>query len=119
MSRTTAEGSSWGINWPSRNITQIWYPSAGLTGDKVILIGAYIWTTWIGNPFAAMAPDKRHAAAIADGERLDSGYAGLVDKGVSVAWLEVPFRGGGWADWSNAAWRAAYPRFWTATVPSI
>ena len=98
-----------GISWTSRDITQIWYPSAGLNGAKGILLGAYIWTTSIGRRFAAMAPAERHAAAIADGERLHPGYAGLVEKGVSVAWSKVPFTGGGWVDWGNAAWRAAYP----------
>ena len=98
-----------GISWTSRDITQMWYPSAGLNGDKGILLGAYIWTTSIGRRFAAMSPAQRLAAAIADGERLHPGYAGLVDKGVSIAWSKIPFTGGGWVDWGNAAWRAAYP----------
>ena len=98
-----------GISWTSRDITQIWYPSAGLNGDKGILLGAYIWTTSIGRRFAAMSPAKRLAAAIADGERLHPGYADLVDRGVSVAWSKIPFTGGGWVDWGDAAWRAAYP----------
>ena len=98
-----------GISWTSRDITQIWYPSAGLNGDKGILIGAYIWTTSIGRRFAALSPAERLAAAIADGERLHPGYAGLVDRGVSIAWSKIPFTGGGWVDWGDAAWRAAYP----------
>jgi len=32
-----------------------------------------------------------------------------VDRGVSIAWSKIPFTGGGWVDWGNAAWRAAYP----------
>jgi len=98
-----------GISWTSRDITQIWYPSAGLNGDRGILLGAYIWTTAIGRRFAAMPPAERHAAAVADGERLHPGYAKLVDRGVSIAWSKVPFSGGGWVDWGNGAWRAAYP----------
>jgi monoamine oxidase len=98
-----------GISWTSRDITQIWYPSAGLNGDRGILLGAYIWTTAIGRRFAAMPPAERHAAAVADGERLHPGYAKLVDRGVSIAWSKVPFSGGGWVDWGDAAWRAAYP----------
>jgi monoamine oxidase len=98
-----------GISWTGRDITQVWYPSAGLNGDKGVLIGAYIWTTSIGKRFAAMTPPQRQAAALADGERLHPGYAGLVGQGVSVAWSKVPFTGGGWVDWGDAAWRAAYP----------
>jgi monoamine oxidase len=98
-----------GISWTGRDITQIWYPSAGLNGDRGILLGAYIWTTAIGRRFAAMPPAERHAAAIADGERLHPGYGKLVDRGVSIAWSKVPFTGGGWVDWGDDAWRAAYP----------
>jgi len=98
-----------GISWNSRDITQIWYPSAGLNGQRGILLGAYIWTTAIGRRFATMPPAERHAAALADGERLHPGYAKLVDRGVSVAWSKVPWSGGGWVDWSDEAWRAAYP----------
>jgi monoamine oxidase len=98
-----------GISWTSRDISQLWYPSAGLNGDRGILIGAYIWTTSTGKRFAAMTPEKRHAAAIADGEHLHPGYGHLVGKGASVAWSKVPFTGGAWADWSDAAWRDAYP----------
>ncbi|HEX6079847.1 MAG TPA: FAD-dependent oxidoreductase [Methylomirabilota bacterium] len=98
-----------GISWTSRDITQIWYPSAGLNGQRGILLGAYIWTTAIGRRFATMPPAERHAAALADGERLHPGYAKLVDRGVSVAWSKVPWSGGGWVDWSDEAWRAAYP----------
>jgi monoamine oxidase len=98
-----------GISWTGRDITQMWYPSHGFHGDKGIVLGAYIWTQSIGERFAAMTPDRRHAAAIADGERLHPGYAGLVERGASVAWSKVPFSGGGWADWNAAARRDAYP----------
>jgi monoamine oxidase len=106
-----------GISWTSRDITQVWYPSGGLNGDQGILIGAYIWTHSIGKRFTAMAPDKRHAAAIADGERLHPRYGGMVEKGASVAWSKIPFSGGGWIDWSEAGWRSAYPVLLNASGP--
>ncbi|MFI6920719.1 flavin monoamine oxidase family protein [Nonomuraea spiralis] len=33
-----------GISWTTRDITQVWYPSAGIHGRKGILVGAYIWS---------------------------------------------------------------------------
>lgn len=98
-----------GISWTSRDITQMWYPSHGFHGAKGIVVGAYIWTHAIGQRFAAMTPEARQAAAIADGERLHPGYGGLVERGVSVAWPNVPFSRGGWMEWTPAARRAAYP----------
>lgn len=100
-----------GITWTSHDITQMWYPSYGFHGEKGIVIGAYIWTSSIGERFAAMTPERRHAAAIADGERLHPGYERLVGPAVSVAWSKVPFTRGGWARWEDdpTARRDAYP----------
>ena len=33
-----------GISWTTRDITQVWYPSAGIHQRKGILVGAYIWS---------------------------------------------------------------------------
>jgi monoamine oxidase len=98
-----------GISWTSRDITQMWYPSSSLNSEQGILVGAYIWSHRIGGRFAAMEPDARLAAAIADGERVHAGYGRKVDQGVSVAWSKIPFAGGGWVDWADGAWRDAYP----------
>jgi len=100
-----------GISWTSRDITQIWYPSAGIHGEKGILVGAYIWTDAIGRRFAAMAPDRRIAAAVADGERIHPGYARRVSAGASVAWSNLPYSGGSWCEWDDdpAARRDSYP----------
>lgn len=108
-----------GITWTSRDITQMWYPSHGFHGAKGIMLGAYIWTSAIGERFAAMGPDQRHAAAIADGERIHPGYGRLVGKGASVAWSKVPFSRGGWARWNEdpAAEREAFPLLLGADGP--
>ena len=39
-----------------RDITQVWYPSAGIHQRKGILVGAYIWSDDLGEKFAAMPP---------------------------------------------------------------
>lgn len=89
-----------GISWTTRDITQVWYPSSGIHQRKGILVGAYIWTHDIGEKFAAMPPAARIEAALADGERLHSGYRQHLTKGVTVAWKNIPYNAGAWATWS-------------------
>ncbi|RBQ17539.1 hypothetical protein DP939_24550 [Spongiactinospora rosea] len=90
-----------GISFTSRDITQMWYPSTGFHGRTGIVVGAYIWTFDTGRAFTAMTPAQRAAAAIADGEHLFPGYGGLVGRPVSVAWANMPFQGGAWAEWNE------------------
>ena len=92
-----------GISWTTRDITQVWYPSAGIHQRKGILVGAYIWSDDLGEKFAAMSPAARIEAALADGERLHPGYRRHLTKGVSVAWKNIPFSGSAWAEWSSDA----------------
>jgi monoamine oxidase len=92
-----------GISWTTRDITQVWYPSAGIHQQKGILLGAYIWSEEPGERFAAMPPAARLSAALTDGERLHSEYRRHLTKGVSIAWKNIPFSGGAWAEWSRDA----------------
>jgi len=98
-----------GISWTSREITQIWYPSAGLHQQRGVLVGAYIWSEDIGNRFAARTPAERLEAALADGEALHPEYRRWLGKGVSVAWPNIPYSGGAWAEWSPEARAQHYP----------
>jgi monoamine oxidase len=91
-----------GISWTSRDITQIWYPTAGLHQPKGILVGAYIWSEDIGDRFAALPPDQRLQNALADGEHLHPNYGRSLRNGVSIAWKNIPFSQGAWADWTRA-----------------
>ena len=92
-----------GISWTTRDITQVWYPSAGIHQRKGILVGAYIWSDDIGEKFAAMSPAARIEAALDDGERLHPDGRRHLTKGVSVAWKNIPFSGSAWAEWSRDA----------------
>jgi len=92
-----------GISWTARDITQVWYPSAGIHQQKGILLGAYIWSDEPGEKFTTMPPAARLEAALADGERLHPDYRRHLTNGVSVAWKNVPFSGGAWAEWSRDA----------------
>jgi monoamine oxidase len=91
-----------GISWTTRDITQVWYPSAGLHRAKGILVGAYIWDEDIGRRFAAKPPAQRLADTLADAEVLHPGAAPLLAKGVSVAWSKIPHSAGAWAEWDSA-----------------
>ncbi len=98
-----------GISWTGRDITQIWYPTAGLHRERGILVGAYIWSDRIGREFAAKTPDQRAAAALDDGEKLHLGYRTSLSKPVSVAWPNILYSGAGWAEWERETRAQHYP----------
>ena len=98
-----------GISWTSREITQIWYPSAGIHQAKGILVGGYLWSTDLADAFAALTPTERIARAIASGARVHPTYAKEVAQGVSVAWTKIPFNRGAYAGWTAETRKAHYP----------
>ncbi len=98
-----------GISWTGRDITQIWYPTAGLHQPSGILVGAYIWSDEIGHAFAAKPPSERAEAALTDGERLHPSYRADLAQPVSVAWPNIPYSGAGWAEWDRKTRAESYP----------
>jgi monoamine oxidase len=100
-----------GISWTSREATQLWYPSHGFHETRGITIGAYIWTTAIGERFGALTPAERRAVAVVDGARVHPGYAHRVGAAASVAWAKIPFSRGAWIRWEDdpAAARDDFP----------
>jgi len=97
-----------GLSWTTRDITQIWYPSAGLQEQKGILVGAYIWSDAEGNAFADKLPAQRIEDALADGEHVHPGYRRDLRHGVAVSWRKQEYTLSGWAEWSAEARRAHY-----------
>jgi monoamine oxidase len=97
-----------GISWTTRDITQIWYPSAGFQAHKGILIGGYIWSDPVGEAFGQMTPQQRLEAAMVSGEKIHAGYRDEVSRGIAVCWGNVPYSSGAWADWSPEARETAY-----------
>jgi monoamine oxidase len=98
-----------GISWTSRDITQIWYPTAGINQKKGVLVGAYIWDDDIGKKFAGLPLSQRLENALADGEKLHPEYRQWLTKGVAVAWSKIPYSGAAWAEWSKEARAEHYP----------
>ncbi|HSU06065.1 MAG TPA: FAD-dependent oxidoreductase [Acetobacteraceae bacterium] len=108
-----------GISWTSRNITQIWYPTAGINQSKGVLLGGYIWSQDLGEAFAAKSPAQRLDDALADGERVHPGYRRWLGKGIAVAWKKIPFSLSAWAEWTKAARTTHYPTLLAGDGPFL
>ena len=98
-----------GISWTSRDATQVWYPSGGLQRTKGILVGAYIWSDDLGNAFAAKPIAQRLSDTLDDVAHLHPQAPRFLGQGVSVAWKNIPFTRGGWAEWSREARATQFP----------
>ncbi len=85
-----------GISWTTQDITQIWYPSAGLGQTNGILVGAYIFGGSAGDSFAGQTPQQRIDSALSQGGALHGNLNGEASWGISVAWSKVPFQLGAW-----------------------
>ncbi|MGB7247359.1 MAG: FAD-dependent oxidoreductase [Phormidesmis sp.] len=99
-----------GISWTQRDITQIWYPSEGFQSDKGILVGAYIWDNPIGNAWGLMSPAERLVKSIEDGSMIHPNYATEISaaNGITIAWENIPYSQGGWAEWEDEQRSRAY-----------
>jgi len=104
-----------GISYIKDIITQMWYPSYDYFTQKGTLTGAYNYDQDAIN-MGKMGLGDRLVEARRGGIRLHREFADpqIVpqDKGISIAWQNVPFQLGGWADWSdtNPGDREAYAR---------
>lgn len=98
-----------GISWTSRDSTQVWYPSAGLQRTTGILVGAYIWSDDLGNAFAAKPLAQRLRDTLDDLAQLHPDAAHWLGQGISVAWKNIPYTKGGWAEWSREARATEFP----------
>ncbi|HEV2674280.1 MAG TPA: flavin monoamine oxidase family protein [Aliidongia sp.] len=98
-----------GISWTSREITQIWYPSAGIHQAKGILLGGYLWSTGLADAFSALTPAERIEHALASGERIHPTYRRNAAQGISIAWTKIPFSRGAYAGWTAATLKDHYP----------
>jgi len=88
-----------GISYTNQNMTQMWYPSYAYFSKKGILTGAYNYDT-DAEKMAGWEPHERLVHAMAEAKKLHPDFDKHVklDLGVSIAWKQVPWQLGGWAD---------------------
>ncbi|HEX5504357.1 MAG TPA: flavin monoamine oxidase family protein, partial [Thermomicrobiales bacterium] len=97
-----------GITWTNQPIGQIWYPSTGYHVRKGVVLGAYArYDDAVA--LGRLAPPAREEQILAQGARIHPQYPAEFETGFSVAWHRIPYTGGGWAEYSPRARRAAYP----------
>ena len=102
-----------GISWTDHPITQFWYPSSGYFTTKGVLTGAYNYGE-TARKFGLLPLDQRLMLATQGAERLHPDFLKYVktELGLSIAWQQVPYQRGGWADWdwNKPEQAAAYNR---------
>lgn len=120
-----------GISYTDHPITQMWYPSNNYLGqivcagdpsgkrvtghiDKGTLTGAYNYNE-NALEMGRMLPEQRLDLARAGGVLLhpefkDKNFPVPQNKGISIAWQNIPFQEGGWANWDYAGGEKAYER---------
>ena len=101
-----------GISYTTDPITQMWYPSWGYFGKKGILTGAYNYDD-DARRFGEMSLKERLREAMKGGQKLHPDFAEHVpiELGLSIAWQNVPYQLGGWADdWTCQNTDANYER---------
>lgn len=104
-----------GISWADNIITQVWYPSNNYFATKGVLTGLYNYGQKAID-FGEMSLQERLIVAKNGISKLQPEFANEnivpTDLGLSVAWQNVVYQGGGWSDWNpnSAADTAAYER---------
>jgi monoamine oxidase len=91
-----------GISYTTDPITQIWYPSWSYFKQKGILTGAYNYDQ-DAIAYGEMPLQKRLVEAMKGGKKVHPDFEKHVplELGLSIAWQNIPYQLGGWADdWS-------------------
>lgn len=95
-----------GISWIDHPIVQMWYPSHRYFDEVGVLTGAYNYGA-VAETFGRLSLAERLALAFEGGQRLHpkefTRATVDVDKGLSIAWQNMEFERGGWADWTGLA----------------
>ena len=89
-----------GISWTNHPITQIWYPSDAYHDQKGVLTGAYNF----GNDAAEsgrMSVQQRLDQAREGAALFGEDFAKGLQHGLAIAWQNMAYIKGGWAQWSN------------------
>jgi monoamine oxidase len=92
-----------GISYIDHPITQVWYPSANFFDQtQGVLTGAYNYDE-VAREFGKHDLDERRRIAAEGATRLHKDFDRFVPRklGLSIAWHNVPFQEGGWANWDK------------------
>ena len=87
-----------GISWTDDPITQIWYPSTAYHDQKGTLTGCY---NFAENAYhMGIEPiDVRLSQARKGAHKFSPEFADGLEHGVAIAWQNMPYIKGGWAQW--------------------
>ncbi len=90
------------VSEPTPSISQMWYPSNDYFGDKGTLTGCYNYDE-DAVAFGEMTPAERVDKAWAQGKQVHPEFEHAVpkEKGLTIAWQNVPYQEGGWANWED------------------
>lgn len=93
-----------GISYIEAPITQIWYPSYQYFEPKGTLTGAYNYPPQ-AVAFGALPLKERLRHAREQASRLHGEFNDRAivpeEKGMSIAWQNIPYQRGGWANWKS------------------
>jgi monoamine oxidase len=87
-----------GISWTDNEIQQIWYPSTGYQDEKGVLTGAYNFSD-IARRWGTYSVEKRLDLAREDAKKFNEKFGEGLEKGLAIAWQNMPYIKGGWAYW--------------------
>jgi monoamine oxidase len=92
-----------GISYIDHPITQFWYPSSGWFEEKGVLTGTYNYGK-DAETFGQKPPAQRLDEAAQGARLLHPQFDRSVprSKGITIAWKNVPFQEGGWAQWDRS-----------------
>ena len=89
-----------GISWTDNPIQQIWYPSTGYHDKLGILTGAYNFGKHALS-FGGMSVADRLKTAKEGAAVFGEAFADGLNEGVTIAWQNIPYIKGGWAQWND------------------
>ena len=90
-----------GISWTSHPMTQLWYPSDRFHDELGVLTGTYNYSA-NAREWGEYSPKWRLDRA-REGARELAGaqFADGLGRGLGIAWQNMPFQRGGWAQWQT------------------
>lgn len=87
-----------GISWTSHAIVQIWYPSTAYHDRKGVLTGAYNFGQ-VACDWGTKPVEERLKLAREGARQFGRKFGNGLDRGLAIAWQNMPYIKGGWAYW--------------------